>query len=301
MKLTTNDQFDRPEAPRVLVTGDFGHSEFADLIGGLDVPTMLLPWQKLSQLRESPGAVDLVLIAQSHRGAIYQADVDRIRQWWPEIPLLVLLGSWCEGESRSGAPLLGVTRVYWHQWQGQFKQLQQWVNPSTDAALTGVESQQLAVAESKPKHDLQVQVAVSALSHAQFEMVEDAMELLGLQAIWAEKSIWQAEESNSVSAVCLDCESLTENLTNRLIFLRKQFPDQPIFLLMGFPRKHEVQSLKSYWHVSAVISKPIDLTSLASAFEQAGIKVIAPTPIRIPRFDAPLNVTSANTNSSPVS
>lgn len=287
MKLTTTETTEHPESPRVLVTGDFWHPEFADLIGGLDVPAMLLPWPKLSQLRECPGTVDLVLIGQSHRGAIQQSDVDRLRQWWPEIPVVVLLGSWCEGESRSGTPLQGVTRVYWHQWQGQFKQLQQWVSPAVTPAPAAVEKSR--------------QVAVSALSQAQFEMVEDALELLGLQAIWAEKSIWQAEESSTISAVCLDCESLTENLTNRLIFLRKQFPDQPVFLLMGFPRKHEVQSLKSYWHVAGVISKPIDLTSLASAFEQAGISVVAPTPMRLPRLDATLNSASVNSSTSGVS
>ena len=31
-------------------------------------------------------------------------------------PLLAILGSWCEGETRTGRPLPGVARTYWHQW-----------------------------------------------------------------------------------------------------------------------------------------------------------------------------------------
>lgn len=303
-----------PEPPRVLISGDFWHHEFSDLISGLDVPAMILPWPKLTQLKECPGSVEMIVIGQASRGSIDASQIDAIQRIWPQVPVLIVLGSWCEGESRSGQPIAGVKRVLWHQWQGQYQQLRQWLSVSntqrdrsesrefaSDQTNTTTSDHSQMPSASAPTTAPQHQrVAVSALSSAQFEMAQDALELLGLTAVWAEKSIWQAEELEAIVAVCLDCESLTENLTNRLIFLRKQFPEQPVFLFMGFPRKHEVQSLKSYWNVSGVISKPIDITSLAAALEQAGIAVPTIATTRLPTL-APANFHNHLTTNAPVS
>ena len=38
----------------------------------------------------------------------------------PLARIVGLLGSWCEGEVRSGRPWPGAMRIYWHQWPGRW-------------------------------------------------------------------------------------------------------------------------------------------------------------------------------------
>lgn len=51
-----------------------------------------------------PGQIDIVAVEALHRAE-------------PLARLALLLGSWCEGEVRSGQVAAGVKRVYWHQWR----------------------------------------------------------------------------------------------------------------------------------------------------------------------------------------
>lgn len=59
---------------------------------------------------------DLILLVQSYPGEFSASQVDLLRRAAPLAPIGVVLGPWCEGETRSGKPLPGVWRVYWHQW-----------------------------------------------------------------------------------------------------------------------------------------------------------------------------------------
>ncbi|NQU20375.1 MAG: hypothetical protein HQ567_03765 [Candidatus Nealsonbacteria bacterium] len=60
---------------------------------------------------------DVIVIAQTYPAQYRHATLQRLRQSAPLAPLVVLAGSWCEGEMRSGNPLPGAIHVYWHQWQ----------------------------------------------------------------------------------------------------------------------------------------------------------------------------------------
>ena len=58
----------------------------------------------LSLLHESEEAIDLIVVAQAYPGQ-YAADrIDGLRRLAPLARVIGLLGSWCEGEVRSGRP-----------------------------------------------------------------------------------------------------------------------------------------------------------------------------------------------------
>ena len=89
-----------------------------------------------------PRAVDVALVVsrRSRRDQIEPETVEFLRKKFAGIPIVNLLGSWCEGETRSGNPLPGVIRVYWHQWNGQYgkfvsqlkaNQITDWHQPPT--------------------------------------------------------------------------------------------------------------------------------------------------------------------------
>jgi hypothetical protein len=63
---------------------------------------------------EDPPA--LLVVAQIRPGEFCEREINLLRQFAPLIPSVALLGSLCEGETRSGSPWPGVVRVYWRQW-----------------------------------------------------------------------------------------------------------------------------------------------------------------------------------------
>ncbi len=83
----------------------------------------MIPWKTLLGQLESisaPGdsgqllVTDLIVVGQIRRGQYPQAEFDRIRQTLPLAAVVVVYGPWCEGETRSGRPLQGVTRIPVH-------------------------------------------------------------------------------------------------------------------------------------------------------------------------------------------
>ena len=56
-----------------------------------------------------------IVLAQAYPGQFSPVAIDRLRNLAPLARLIAILGSWCEGEPRSGHPLPGVIRIYWHQ------------------------------------------------------------------------------------------------------------------------------------------------------------------------------------------
>jgi hypothetical protein len=62
-------------------------------------------------------APDWIILAQQRPGEFRPCDVERLMARFPLAACIGLLGSWCEGETRTGRPLPGVHRIFWHQWQ----------------------------------------------------------------------------------------------------------------------------------------------------------------------------------------
>ena len=103
---------------KILLTCDYWDKEFQEIVSSFDVPVTLIPIEKVESISDSN--FDLIVIAQSQRDQFLSVDLEKLQAIFPLTPIVGLLGSWCEGELRSGQPLPGVTRVYWHQWQGRY-------------------------------------------------------------------------------------------------------------------------------------------------------------------------------------
>ncbi|RMG01669.1 MAG: hypothetical protein D6741_04890, partial [Planctomycetota bacterium] len=125
---------------RILIIGDLQRREFAHvpssfsvydrvvwLASEIDESDAALPPRLIVILKrhrtEMPAAVfrdgdpDLVVWLQSCPGE-FTADFQReIRAMFPLSPWVAVLGSLCEGEERSGTPMPGAARVWWHQWR----------------------------------------------------------------------------------------------------------------------------------------------------------------------------------------
>lgn len=286
---------------KLLVSGEFWHTDFADLISRVEVPTTLIPGEKLGQLLPPADQYSAVLIAQSRRGSVSQTFINHVRNLFPQAPIVVLLGSWCEGETRSGNPLQGVVRMYWHEWNGSYSSL------STRLAMHGVQLPN-SLNNRRPQDILKAEeqrfsatspmattepcvIGVSALTLCQYETLEEPLRALGANSVWIEQATWRACEPQEISAICLDSDGVGELLYGRVELAREIIPTAPLILTLNFPRKDELNDLRAELNVKAVVSKPFDLHTLWQALGKVGIELPEPTPT--PLAPPPVAVKSA--------
>lgn len=98
--------------PQVAVLGQWQHVEFGEALNTLSQTADVQLVATRSSLPNHPP--DCVLIAQSHPYGVSVDVVRAVREQFPQSPIVALLGSWCEGELRTGRPRPSVERVYWY-------------------------------------------------------------------------------------------------------------------------------------------------------------------------------------------
>jgi hypothetical protein len=103
--------------PVVWLIGDAEHSDFLAAVELLSATALVQRFMDVAQAGEriSPEPIpDLIVLAASRPGVVHAGDVEQLRRRAPLAGMVSLLGSWCEGETRTGRPAKGVLRSYWY-------------------------------------------------------------------------------------------------------------------------------------------------------------------------------------------
>jgi hypothetical protein len=90
----------------VKLVGEADHPDFVDAVKQIHADA------RIATDRDTP---ELIVIAQSRPGAFSEHFVRGLRRTAPLAGVVGLLGSWCEGETRTGRPWPDVSRVFWYQ------------------------------------------------------------------------------------------------------------------------------------------------------------------------------------------
>ena len=254
-------------SPRLLISGDYWHADFRDLVARLSVPATLTPLDQIANLDTQ--RFSLIVVAQTRPNQFDQATIDSIVTNNSITPVVMLLGSWCEGERRSDTPITGVKRVFWHQWQGRFEefsdQMRQqgislWHSPAIENDADRVKAAQNTIGlESEPV------IGISALNQPTFEALGEAITSIGGKPKWVERTS-RINLSASATMICIDADSADETLQRRVQWVRDQVSHVPLVVLMNFPRRQEIEQLRQSG-VTTVISKPFELGALQRAIE----------------------------------
>lgn len=93
--------------PAVQLVGDVNHSDFREAIDLLRTNAQIV-----NATNESP---ELIVIAQSRPGTISSREIEAMRRAMPLAGMVALVGSWGEGETRTGCPWPGVERQHWYE------------------------------------------------------------------------------------------------------------------------------------------------------------------------------------------
>ena len=257
-------------APGVLAVGDWNLGEFATAWSEISVlhkyPQVPDLDQAIELLSHDTDPPELILLAQPLPGYYEQADLDRLQQLVPLTRLVIVAGSWCEGELRTGAPASGVVRLYWYElaswWQANIKRLNAnrcplWSLPLELPQSGRWDSEADRLSAAAPE----IPVLINASDFAVFDALRAALEPYGLLGSWTRN---QSNTSTSSATLGIwDGGQLDkQELTSLTAFCQRV--DGPVVALLDFPRAEHVQQTRSAG-AAQVFAKPYVVEELVDA------------------------------------
>lgn len=266
------------DTPTILLLGDSSRAEFAGAVEQMRATCRVIEFADVADAiaccqRGAPPPI-LAVIAVSRPGQFSDDAIARLRQRLPLVPLVALLGAWCEGEVRSGAPWPGVVRVYWHQWPQRYAQESarliagqsgSWSLPDTASA----EERLLGQVDTSPGRSRGL-VAVVAERREVAEWLVTTCRHAGWATLW--NAHWPWAETHGADLALWDAGLIDGQTQQVLRQIGDTFGNVPVVALTDFPRSDDRQRLAAAG-VAAVLSKPLLASDLAWQLER-----LAPAP-----------------------
>jgi hypothetical protein len=252
-------------SPAVLLIGNVGHHEFRDAVGWLRRSTGLATADTIDHAFDVTegrgGGWHTVIFAQARPGQFSARDVERVSRAWPLAHYVALLGSLCEGETRSGTPWPGVARVYWHQFLARCEsELRSgsppgsWQLPRTASDAERTETM-FAVAPD-PRSGL---IAVFTPDALLFDGLSLACRGVGYATVWCPNE----RRCSLRGAVAAIWDGTFQGRTDfgRLRRLPAQVAGVPVIALLAFPRHDQAREARKNG-AAAIVSCPFMLPDL---------------------------------------
>jgi hypothetical protein len=245
----------------ILVVGDVSRPEFRPAVESLSRAGAVVFQETLRDavqwLASGEQPPELIVLVQCRPHEFPTEAVEELRRQAPLARILALLGSWCEGELRSGRPWPGAIRRYWHQWSAALEhevlRADASLSPVWSLAATATDEERLLAWEyvgSEAAHGFILVVAARA---------DIGETLVATCQAHGHASAWLRPGSEVIvagpTAVIWDVPPVNEVRDAQLRHLRKNHPHAPILSLSDFPRPEDRQWLLDSG-VAALLSKP---------------------------------------------
>jgi CheY-like chemotaxis protein len=257
----------------VLFIGDAAWPEFHDVHGWLQNHATLKSAADVSTAAEliEHGLFDplLIVLAQRWPGEFTERQSNRLRRVAPLARISELLGSWCEGQTRTGDPHPATLRHYWHQWIArlapEFARAERGECPVWGLPSTVTDEERLmALEHAQPKVDrglLTIHTHAAEMGAA----LCAAAARRGFGAIWIRSRRMPAV--SGVRAAIWDAKCGAAAEAGELAELRAALGRMPIMALVSFPRVEDREMLLASG-ASHVVSKPFWLDDLFAPLER---------------------------------
>ena len=251
-----------PQTPHpVLAIGDLGHADFeramelvrrTPRVAVLDRPNCREP-------------CELVLAFQQRSGSVDTQFLESLHERMPLAGKAVVLGTWCEGEARTGKPLNAFERVFWYQfptWWSAVRDAWSGGGPTHWQRPSGMPGRSPSLAGKFIAIDSGDADAAGALLAA--------CESLGGSGVWHQR--WRAHPQHSAAdAVVWVGAQLDEHEQQQLADCRSRLgPGVPLVVLLDFPRS-EVLRRAEQLGATAVLGKPWRAECLAAALTRGKV------------------------------
>jgi hypothetical protein len=202
---------------------------------------------------------ELVVLAEPRGGQFSHRSLAALRKQAPLVRVWRMLGSWCEGESRSGRPPAACLATYWHQWEarfgGQLEVVRRGGRPDWALPLTATTDERiLAATGGSFERSRSGTIAICASSATAAESLAELCRAAGYDTlVVADDGRFRAA---GVSAVVWD--TTVERIIDAdcVAELRGRAGGAPLVAIVGFPRTQDVEAANRAG-IAAVVSKPL--------------------------------------------
>jgi hypothetical protein len=253
--------------PSVLLVGAIDFHEFRGAVGWLRAHTQLDAVRTVAEAVERcenrQADWHTIVVAQSRPGEFVQRDVDQLSRTMPLAQLIALLGSCCEGETRSGRPWPGVVRVYWHQFVARAA-----TELRRDDTATSWQLPRTASDAERTDHALRDRpqpaeglIAICTNQVVFFDALASACRVAGYSSVWTTSE--HARSAQDAVALLWHGQLRADSEFQQLQRLTARSPRTPLIVLMGFPRYDHVQRATAAG-AAAVLPIPLQLSDLWS-------------------------------------
>jgi hypothetical protein len=257
----------------VLFIGDAAWPEFRDVhcwLGGHAILKTTADVSTGAELIEE-GRFEplLIVLAQRWPGEFSERQSDRLRRVAPLARISELLGSWCEGQTRTGDPHPATLRYYWHQWIArlapEFARAEAGECPVWGLPPTVTDEERLmALEHPQPKLDRGL-LTIHSRGAEMGAALGAAAAGRGFGAVWI-RGRWMQQVSG-IRAAIWDAKCGAAAEAGKLAELRAALGSVPIMALVSFPRVEDRELLMAAG-ASHVVSKPFWLDDLFAPLEQ---------------------------------
>ncbi|HEV3341632.1 MAG TPA: hypothetical protein VG125_14795 [Pirellulales bacterium] len=251
---------------RILLTGDYRRDEFARALAEMSQADEVVSVDALPAAAEwlkGQAAIDLVVVAQARPGQFPLIQIEAIRNGAPLAPIVALLGSWCEGEMRSGSPWPGVTRVYWHQWVERLRQeSEKWAGGQPGAWTrppTATPEDRLLWSDTSRDGQCHQIVAVVSGHNETRDWLAAACDIWNMSTVTLGRP--PTEQLEGIALVLWDAGPSIAGAIEAFARGISQFPGAQAVVLADFPRAEDVESFLA-GGAATVLSKPLLLNDL---------------------------------------
>lgn len=243
---------------RVLLTGDFQHPEFSAVRAWLREHVAVEAAQEAVLSLAAPvRAYEMIALCQSRPGQFTQAQVESLHKSAPLAGLIAILGSWCEGELRSGRPWHGVERVYWYDAIGRLSaSIGRAAGYRTQTPAERIE-RQIKCLSTAARQTLAV---VVARERSEYEALADLCRTWGATPHWQRTPL--PTRNVEPALVLLASHDLSDLASPETIaVLRQAWPAARLVTLLNFPRRDEIAALRAAG-CDVVLGKPLLFSDL---------------------------------------
>lgn len=244
----------KPTGPKVWLVGDVKHHDFAEAVALVRATANV-----------GPGLPELILLAQSRPGVIRRREIERLERSAPLAGIVSLVGSWCEGETRTGRPAAGVRRLYWYEFPSWWRRQIGLHAAGQCPDWARIEDGRLPIAESGLKN---ARIAVETSCWDTAAAIGDVLKSAGAQSTW-----WRASvntDTREITAGIWEGGQLNDAEAERLTAFSARLAavNAPVVALLDFPRRDRC-AIARRAGVAAVLGKPWLNVDLLAALQQA--------------------------------
>lgn len=253
----------------VVLVGAARRPEFRAAVQVLEESCRLVsvpdPASALGLLAGGAMVPDLIVVLRNRCGQFAAEAIDALRSRAPLSRLVVVVGSWCEGETRSVAPWASEIRLYWHQAAERLRRelaelaanrCPVWSLPATatdDERLLWIERPD-AVSHPAPRG------TIALVSRSQ-ELADWLSAALRGQGWRTARSLPGEPIRGVMSLVLWDMQRFGDAELAEFAHWRTSAADCPALVLAGFPRLEDAQRAHAAG-ATALVSKPLSLADL---------------------------------------